>query len=235
MARALVVGVVGGLDVLHEVDRQPARDARAPDGRGGHPPRRHLDRVDVRERVAERVVVLEAAHRHVQLEPLRRLAERVERDVVPARGEPVEVLEDVAVSAADARVLGHVDDPQRLSRGGAGARELRAPPRVADARLARVEEVAPALPEALLRLALALAELGAARDRLVVDELRAREVQDAQPGDPRAQAPVDVLVGHRVALVEGADALDRRAAHVHAGAGHREAGLARRPGPSRRT
>ncbi len=33
-------------------------------------------------------------------------------DLVAARGQAVEVLEDVAVPAADARVLGDVDDPQ---------------------------------------------------------------------------------------------------------------------------
>ena len=65
-----------------------------------------------RERLGELVVVGEAVHGRAQLEPLGRLAERVQRDVVTARGEPVEVLEDVAVPAADAGVLGHVDDPQ---------------------------------------------------------------------------------------------------------------------------
>ncbi len=41
---------------------------------------------------------------------------------------------------------------------------------------------------------------------------------------PGAQAPVDVLVGHRVALVEQADPLDQLAAHVHARACDRQRG-----------
>ena len=97
------------------------------------------------------------------------------------------MLEDVAVAATDAGVLGHVGDAQLA---------------LCRAHVARVEEVAPALPEEPLGGELALADVGAARDRLVVVELAAGEVQHAKAGLPRAQAPVDVLVGHRVALVE---------------------------------
>ncbi len=78
----------------------------------GHPPGRDLDRVQRGERGDERVVVGEGVHRRAQLEPLGALAERVQRHVVAAVGQAVEVLEDVAVPAADAGVLGHVDDPQ---------------------------------------------------------------------------------------------------------------------------
>ena len=63
VAGALVVGVVGGLDVLHEVHGDAARDARAPHRRRGHPPGRDLDRIERRERADELVVVGEAVHR----------------------------------------------------------------------------------------------------------------------------------------------------------------------------
>ena len=63
----------------------------------------------------ELLVVLEAAHRGVELEPVRRVAERPQLDLVPAVEQPVEVLEDVTVAAADAGVLGHVDHAQRPS------------------------------------------------------------------------------------------------------------------------
>ena len=79
------------------------------------------------ERLDQVVVELEAVHRYTQLEPVGRLAERVQRGVVAAVGEPVEVLEDVPVPAADAGVLGHVGDAQ--------------PARVGE-HVARVEEVA---------------------------------------------------------------------------------------------
>ena len=79
----------------------------------------------------------------MQLEPVGRLAERPQLDLVAALAQPVEVLEDVAVAAADAGVLGHVDDAQRA---------------VGVADVAGVEELAPALPEHPLRLALALAD-----------------------------------------------------------------------------
>ena len=153
--------------------------------------------------------------RDVQVEPVGLAGEAVERDLVPARGEPVEVLEDVAVAAADAGVLGHVDDAQAAVGG---------------AHLARVEELAPARPEVALGLALALAEVGAARDRLAVHEHGGGGEGDAVPGLPAAQAVVDVLVGHRVALVELADLIDQRPAQVHARAGHREHRLGDRRG-----
>ena len=77
MAGALVVGVVGGLDVLDEVNRDAPRDARSPDRLRGHPPRRHLDRLELGKRAGELVVVGEAVHRDVQGKPIGRLAERV--------------------------------------------------------------------------------------------------------------------------------------------------------------
>ena len=46
VAHGLVVGVVAGLDVLHEVHRDAVQHARAPHRRGGVPPGRDLDRVD---------------------------------------------------------------------------------------------------------------------------------------------------------------------------------------------
>jgi hypothetical protein len=154
---------------------------------------------------------------------------------VAARGQAVEVLEDVAVSAADARALGRVGDPQAPI-----ARARRASGRVVDGRVvllrrgcgsdrARVEELRPALPEQPLGVQLAFALVGAARDRLVVHEPRGGEVEHAEAGLPRAQAPVDVLESHRVTLVEQADALDHRAADIHARTGDRER-RARAPG-----
>ena len=110
--------------------------------------------------------------------------------LVAALPEPVQVLEDDPVTAADAGVLRHVDHPQRAAVG---------------AHLAVVEPVAPALPEVALRVELALPRLERAGLRLEVDHRRLRHVQDAVPGLPRAQAQVDVLVGHPVALVEPAE------------------------------
>jgi hypothetical protein len=49
-------------------------------------------------------------HGNVEGKPLGRIAERVQRHLVAARCQAVEVLEDVAVPAAHARVLGDVDD-----------------------------------------------------------------------------------------------------------------------------
>ena len=121
--------------------------------------------------------------------------------------QPVEMLEDVAVAAADARALCHVHDPQLpLLR----------------AHVTCVEELPPALPEDALRVALALAELGAARDRLVVIQARRGEVEDAQARLPRSQAPVDILVGHRIALVQQPHAPAGLTRDVHARAGHRQ-------------
>jgi hypothetical protein len=73
------------------------------------------------------LVVVERVHRDAQVEPVGLAGEAVERDLVPARGEPVEVLEDVAVAAADAGVLGHVDDAQAALGVAhrAGVEELR--------------------------------------------------------------------------------------------------------------
>ena len=63
------------------------------------------------ELVDELLVVLEAAHRGSQLEPVRRSLEAPQLHLVAAVEQAVEVLEDVAVPAADAGALGHVDDP----------------------------------------------------------------------------------------------------------------------------
>ena len=63
----------------------------------------------------------------------------------------------------------------------------------------------------------------------MVHEPRGGEVQHAEARLPRPQAPVDVLIGHPVALVEQPNAVDHRPAHVHARAGDRERG-ARAPG-----
>ena len=87
------------------------------------------------------VVVLEAVHRRAQLKPVGRIAERVERDLVAAVEQPVEVLEHVAVPSADPGVLSHVDDTQLA---------------VGNVHLARIEEVAPARPKHALGGALAL-------------------------------------------------------------------------------
>ena len=181
--------------------------AREPDRSSRVPPGRDLDRLQRGERVDQLAVVLEGADRDVQVEPVGLAGEAVERHLVPARGEPVEVLEDVAVAAADAGVLGHIDDTQ-------------AP--VGGAHRPRVEELAPARPEVALGLALALTDVGAAGDRLAMHQHRGGGEGDTVPGLPAAQAVVDVLVGHRVALVELADLIDQRPAQVHARAGHRE-------------
>ncbi len=152
VAGMLVVGVVGGLDVLHEVNGQSAHDARAPHRRRGHPPRRDLDRIELRERGGELVVAGKAVHGHAQREPVGRIVERVQRHLVAARGQAVEVLEDVAVSAADARPLGRVGDPQapiaRTRRAGGRAVSGRGvSPRRGCGDRARVEEPRPTLPE----------------------------------------------------------------------------------------
>ncbi len=101
-------------------------------GSGRVPPRGDLDGVEGRERVNQFVVVLEAVHGHMQVEPVRSLAERVQRHLVAALGQAIEVLEDIAVTAPDTGVLGHVGHAQ---------------PPVLGANVARVEELAPALPE----------------------------------------------------------------------------------------
>ena len=62
----------------------PAQHARSPHGRGGVPPRGDLDRVELRELRDEFLVVLEAVHRRAQVEPVGGIAERVQRDLVPA-------------------------------------------------------------------------------------------------------------------------------------------------------
>ena len=138
-----------------------------------------------RERLDELVVVLERARRHLEREPVGRVAEREQLRVVAAGGEPVEVLEDVAVAAADAGVLGHVDDPQPA---------LRRPHR------ALVEERAPLLPEVALRRR---ARAGRARSGGSATRgaaaWRAARSRCASPSIPAAQAVVHVLVRHAVA------------------------------------
>ena len=88
--------------------------------------------------------------------------------------------------------------------------------------VASVEELPPALPEDALGDALALADVCPAGDRLVVVEARRGKVHDAKAGLPGTQTPVDVLVGHRIGLVEQPDALDQLARHIHACSGHRQ-------------
>ena len=113
------------------------------------------------------------------------------------------MLEDDAVPAADAEVLRDVDDPHAAVGG---------------ARLAPVEPVAPALPEARLGVDLALALLHAARLGLEVGERARGREHDAAAGLPGAQAVVHVLVGHAVGLVEQADvgAACRAVMYMHA-------------------
>ena len=81
------------------------------------------------------------------------------------------MLEDVAVTAADPGVLGHVDDAQGAAWG---------------AYVAGVEELPPPLPEDPLRGPLALAHLGAAGDRLQVAQFGRRPVERAKSGLPGA-------------------------------------------------
>ena len=126
---------------------------------------------------------------------------------MPTLGQAVEVLEDVAVAAADPGVLGHVDDAQHA---------------VGIAHGTRVEERSPALPEGFLGRSLACAHIGPSRNRLPVDQRRRGVVEDAVAGLPRSQAPVDVLIRHREAVVERADGVHHFAADVHACTGDRE-------------
>ena len=149
-----VAGVVRRLDVLHEEDGDAARDRGEPHGLRRVPPRGDLDRLERGERRHQVGVVGERARRHLEREPVGRVAEREQLGVVPARGEPVEVLEDVAVAAADAGVLGDVDDAQPPLRRAHGA---------------LVEERAPALPEVPLRGQLARPGLRRPGLRLEVD------------------------------------------------------------------
>ena len=148
-----VARVVRGLDVLHEVDRDAARDGSTPDPVRGGPPGGDLDRVLAREGGGQALVAAKSANGHLEREPVRRSVERVELHGVAAPLQAVEVLEHVAVATAHAGVLRHVDDPEAA---------------VGVAHLAAVEPVAPLVPEVLLGAALALADLGAAGGRLDV-------------------------------------------------------------------
>ena len=121
---------------------RPRRTEPAPHRGAGAPPGGDLDGVLLGQRARQLVEVLERAHVALEREPLGRPLEREQLHGVPARRQAVEVLEDVAVAAADAGVLGHVDDPQRAVGG---------------AHRALVEPAPPALPEALLGGALAVA------------------------------------------------------------------------------
>ena len=99
------------------------------------------------------------------------------------------MLEDVPVAAADAGVLGHVHDPQRPS----GVRTSRALKKSSQRSQKTRWEARSRSPSSR-----------AAGDRLVVVEACGREVDHADARLPRAQAVIDVLVGHREALVEEA-------------------------------
>ncbi len=55
----LIVGVVGGLDVLHEVDGDAVQNAGSPHRGSRVPPRCDLDRVHISEGIDQFVVELE--------------------------------------------------------------------------------------------------------------------------------------------------------------------------------
>ena len=222
-ASSTSVGVVRRLDVLDEVDAgcRGAREARQTGGPVFHQVAT-LIASQRRQRLDELVVVLERAHRRREVEPVR-LARRACTAAAswPRSTQAVEVLEDVAVAAADAGVLGHVDDAQRAVVGVRTSRlvEARSPQRCQNRSLGG-------------QLALALLR----PPRLTTPggcSVGARRVDDPQPGLPGAQAPVDVLVGHPVGLVEQRRCASmRRALDVHAGAGRRRApGAATLAGP----
>ena len=164
-----VARVVRGLDVLDEVDGDAARDRGAPDPVRGLPPGGDLDGVLAGERGGQALVAAERADGHLEREPVGRSVERVELDGVAAPLEAVEMLEHVAVAAADAGVLRHVDDPEAA---------------VGVPHVAAVEPVAPLVPEVVLRAALALADLGAARGRLDVGQPGAGLVPDLSVRPP---------------------------------------------------
>ena len=127
------------------------------------------------------------------------------------------MLEDVAVPAADAGVLGHVDDAQLAARRCARrARRRTSPQRSQKTRW----EARSRSPTSVPRVT----------DSWWSRHAR-REVEDAEARPARRAGTVDVLVGHRVALVEQADPLDQLARDVHAGAGHRQHGPGTRGRP----
>ncbi len=97
------------------------------------------------------------------------------------------MLKDDSVPAADAGVLSHVDDPQ-------------APVGLAD--VAILEPRAPALPEQPLGRQFTVPLHHPARLGLQMGQRRERAVVDAPALIPRTQAPVSVLEGHAVGLVE---------------------------------
>ncbi len=150
-----------------------------------------------RERRRELVVVGEGAHRAAQLEPVGRVLERPQRDVVAAVGQAVEVLEDDAMTAADDRALGDVDDAQPAVLGEHRRARRRTPPSAPRRR---------AVTRARAR------RLGAAGGGLVVVQPRRRDVGHLVARLPGAQAVVDVLVAHPVRLVEQPDRVERRRA-----------------------
>ncbi len=98
--------------------------------------------------------------RSPELEPVRLVPQAVQRDVVAAVLQAVEVFEHVAVATPDAGALGHVDHAQ--------------PARVGADR-PRVQELAPLGPEVALRGTLAFVHLGAPGHRLQVIQRRRRQ------------------------------------------------------------
>ena len=193
------VGVVRGLDVLHERGEAiPRPGAGQPHRQRRVPPRGDLDRVERGKLLQQRLVAVEAVHGHAQVEPVGRVVERVQGAVVAPRGQAVEVLEHDAVPAAHAGVLGHVGDAE-LALGRAHVPAL--------------EPVAPAVPERF-----GAGCVGRARRRQLGHGDRG-EVVDAQADLPRAQRPVDRCPRHGQRVVERADAVDGVAAQVQAGAG----------------
>ena len=144
-------------------------------------------------------------HRRLQREPVRLASQRVQSHLVATLPEAVQVLEDVPVAAADAGVLGHVDDLERP---------------VGRAHGPLVEPSAPPVPEPALGAQLALALLGPAGRGLQVGQAGQRLVAHRPVRLPGPQAVVHVLVAHGVAVVQGSDGVDQVAAQVHARSGH---------------
>ena len=182
-----MVWVIAGLDVLHEVDRQPSQDARAPDRRRSLPPGRDLDRLLGRECLDQGFVVGKAPNGTAQLEPIRLIAQRPQLCIVTTFGEAVQMFEHISLAAGQGRVLRHVYDPQLAVIGQD---------------LAIVEERTPVTPEDPLRPTLSLTNGGAPGEGLVVVEAGRRLIEHLVTCLPGAQAVVDVLVAHPVLLVE---------------------------------
>ena len=131
------------------------------------------------------------------------------------------MLEDDAVTAADDRALGHVDDAEAAVVGdgpGAGRRTSPSAPRT---RAASASSRSPCV--------------GAPGRGLVVIQPRRRHVGDLVSRLPRAQAVVDVLVAHAVRLVEQTrPCRGRRAGCTCTRRWRRASVRRRRPVPNRR-